>query len=177
MSVDELMSAAGLTAGAFYAHFESKNALFSELIRNELAHVASALAPQEEQTLEDSILHLLDVYLTHAHVRAVPTGCVLPALGPEIARADDKVKRTFEKSMNELQRAWARQLGDADQAWALICQLVGTITVARAMPSKAAAESVINASRAQITRSTATNIPAKLAGKPLSKRRKPKEAV
>jgi len=176
MSVDDLMSAAGLTGGAFYAHFESKNALFSELIKSELSRVSSTLAPREDQTLEESVTRLLDIYLTYTHVRAVGTGCVLPALGPEIARADDKIKRSFEKSMNELQAAWTERLGSADLAWSTICQLVGTVTVARAMSSKAAAEKVIQASRAQIKSTlSATKPPARVKRPDPAKQRKPKE--
>lgn len=167
MSVDDLMSSAGLTGGAFYAHFESKNNLFSELISSELTRLERTLTPIEDQTREQGVMQLLDAYLTSTHVREVGAGCVVPALGPEIARADAKVKRTFETSMNTLQQSWADRLGDDDLAWGTICQLIGTITVARAMASKAAADRVIEASRAQIVRNTQQAPP-----KPRTSRRK-----
>lgn len=154
MSVDDLMSTAGLTGGAFYAHFESKDTLFSELINSELTRLERMLTPQESQTREQGVTQLLDAYLTSTHVREVGAGCVVPALGPEIARANNKIKRGFETSISKLQESWSERLGDSDLAWATICQLVGTITVARAMASKASAERVIQASRAQIIRNT-----------------------
>ena len=151
-SVDELMAAAGMTGGAFYAHFDSKNALFAELITQELARSAERLTPREGYTREQLLAHLFSSYLSLAHVQGAGSGCVIPALGPEISRADAQVKGAFEKAMNGLHRDWTRLLGDSDAAWSVICQLVGTIVVARAMGSKAGAGKVVDANRAQIAR-------------------------
>lgn len=149
-SVDDLMTAAGLTGGAFYTHFESKNALFSELIRDELVRSARMLSPREGQTSEDWIVHLLDAYLSKAHIQDPGNGCVIPALGAEIARADVEVRRSFEQSLNALHQNWAERVGDSDLAWATISQLVGTVLIARAMSTKSAAARVVDANRAHI---------------------------
>ncbi len=151
-SVDELMAAASMTGGAFYAHFDSKDALFADLITRELARTAAMLSPREGDTREEWLAHLFGAYLTPEHVRAAGSGCVIPSLGPEIARADPLVRRAFEKAMNALQQGWAERLGDSDAAWSMICQLVGAIVVARAMGSKAGAGKVVDANRTHIAR-------------------------
>lgn len=153
-SVDELMASAGMTGGAFYAHFDSKDTLFAELITQELARTAAMLSPREGDNRERWLSHLFDAYLTSEHVQAAGSGCVIPALGSEIARARPQVRRAFEKAMNGLHQDWAECLGDADAAWSMICQLVGAIVVARAMRSKAGAEKVVQANRAQIARAS-----------------------
>ena len=152
MSVDELMAAAGLTGGAFYAHFDSKDALFAELMKRELSRSAEMLSPREGESREAWLAHTLDSYLNEAHVQHPASGCVIPALGPEIARAQPQVRRAYESAMTRLHRRWAERLGDAELAWAAICQLVGTIVVARAMASPKAASAVVQASRAQLGR-------------------------
>lgn len=154
-SVDELMAAAGMTGGAFYAHFDSKDALFAELITRELARTASLLSPRQGDDREQWLEHLFGAYLTQRHVQGAGSGCVIPALGPEIARANPRVRRAFETAMSALQEDWAQRLGDSDAAWSMICQLVGAIVVARAMGSPAAAGRVIEANRTQIARTAA----------------------
>ena len=153
-SVDQLMAASGMTGGAFYAHFDSKDALFSELITQELTRSAERLRPREGFTREQLLAHVFSSYLSLAHVKGAGSGCVIPALGAEISRAEPQVRRAFEKAMNGLHQDWTRLLGDSDAAWSVICQLVGAIIVARAMGSKAGAERVVNANRVQIARAS-----------------------
>ena len=45
--VDELMASIGLTGGAFYGHFPSKEALFAELVEQEISNSAEMLAGDE----------------------------------------------------------------------------------------------------------------------------------
>lgn len=161
VSVDDLMKAAGLTGGAFYAHFKSKNALFAELIQRELGHSTELLSPRAGQTEKEWLTQLLDRYLSSTHVHNLTSGCAIPALGAEIGRSDAKVRRTFEASLSQLQERWAERLGDPELAWATICQLVGAIVVARAMESKAGIDAVINATRAQIEQATSKRSVAK----------------
>jgi TetR/AcrR family transcriptional repressor of nem operon len=170
VSVDTLMSAAGLTGGAFYAHFKSKEALFVELIRRELAHSGEMLSPRDGQSREEWLANALDVYLSMAHIRHPETGCLLPSLGPEIARADTAVKKIYEVAMLDLQRSWAASLGDGDLAWSVLCQIVGTIVVARAMSSRNAMQEVVDANRARLEQGLAS--PARRTKTPAARRTK-----
>src|ERR1044072_9642509 len=45
--VDQLMASIGLTGGAFYGHFPSKEALFAELVEQEISNSAEMLAGGE----------------------------------------------------------------------------------------------------------------------------------
>jgi TetR/AcrR family transcriptional repressor of nem operon len=155
MSVDTLMSAAGLTGGAFYAHFGSKEELFVEIIGQELGRSAEMLAPQEGEMPLEWLSKAFDNYLTVGHVRHPESGCVVPALGAEIARAEPGVRKLYENAMTALKDRWAEGVGDPDVAWAIICQLIGTIVVARGMSSKRAMEEIIHASRVHLDRTIA----------------------
>ena len=55
--------------------------------------------------------------LSTFHVLHPEEGCVLPALGGEIARAEPEVRLAVEKGLKQIQKAWADRLGSPDAAW------------------------------------------------------------
>src|SRR5213594_323133 len=60
--VDELMASIGLTGGAFYGHFPSKEALFAELLEHEISNNADMLAG-DESSPPDHVAKKLRSYL------------------------------------------------------------------------------------------------------------------
>ncbi|WP_394779125.1 TetR/AcrR family transcriptional regulator [Undibacterium sp.] len=145
--VDGLMQAAGVTSGAFYSHFSSKNDLFKAVIETELQDSIKMLVGNPHQDMADWLDHESSRYLTMSHVRHPEAGCVLPALGAEISRADDSIKQLHEQQMLEARNMLATRLGDDTAAWGLIAQCVGSLLLARAMASEDTQREVINASR------------------------------
>lgn len=144
--VDELMASIGLTGGAFYGHFPSKEALFTELVGEEVANSAEMLAG-DEQSPPDHVAQRLRSYLSSYHATHPETGCVLPALGPEIARADPEVKAVVEQGLKQLQKSWASRIGNPDAAWALIAQCVGALVLARCVESERTRKDILASSR------------------------------
>ena len=92
--VDGLMKAIGLTGGAFYGHFASKDALFAAIVERELSHSVALLG--SAGCAADKLQRCLDIYLNMQHVEQPDNGCALPTLGAEIARADLAVRETAE---------------------------------------------------------------------------------
>src|SRR5215216_3698214 len=80
-SIDDIMLAAGLTRGAFYAHFESKEDLFAEVIR-----AGEGLLRQLRAT-DATIGGAIDAYLAKDDLSANALGCTLAALAGDVARA------------------------------------------------------------------------------------------
>jgi TetR/AcrR family transcriptional regulator, transcriptional repressor for nem operon len=149
--VDKVMEAAGLTAGGFYAHFPSKEALLAE-----------TLAPASEQASDSNIQGLegrqgrawvegfLANYLSPAHLASNYAGCPLPALVSEIARTGPPVKSSFETVVRRFADLLQRQSEDSlseDRALALVALCVGGISVARSIQDQALAERVLKACR------------------------------
>jgi len=145
--VDALMEAAGVTSGTFYSHFSSKTDLLKALIENELQISRDMWAGNPHETAEEWIDFELDRYLCLSHVKHPQAGCVLPALGAEIARADRSVKLLYEKELLKGTKILAKRLGSESRAWAFICQLVGALVMARAMPSEAGQKMIIESSK------------------------------
>lgn len=157
--VDGLMKAIGMTGGAFYAHFPSKQDLFAAVVRSELDSSPIALAIEDGQTDLSKLQHCLDQYLTLSHVQHPEAGCALPALGAEIARSDDGVREQVESSLNECQKAWAGATRDDALAWGLMAQCVGAIVLARMMASEGTQKDILEACRI-LSRSQIDNLPA-----------------
>jgi len=145
--IDTLMQAAGVTSGAFYSHFASKNELLKAVIAQELLHSRKGWQKNPHTDATQWLDFELERYLNLSHVRHPESGCVLPSLGAEIGRADDEVKTLFEQEMHKGVEMLAQRLGSEETAWAFICQLVGAVLMARAMPDKVSQATVIEASK------------------------------
>lgn len=150
-SVAGLMKAIGLTGGAFYNHFPSKDDLFTEVVRRELSN--SPFVRQAGQGVDRQRLRrCLAQYLSLAHLHNAEGGCPLPPLGVEIARAQRPVREEAEHWLVELHRLWSQTLQDPDLAWSLISQCVGAVVVARMLASDGVQEQVLAASRQWVDR-------------------------
>ncbi|MET3927763.1 TetR/AcrR family transcriptional regulator [Devosia sp. 2618] len=95
IGVADLMKAAGLTHGGFYANFGSKDDLAAEAATHALLQTTERLKARvtdAPQPLDD----LVDVYLSATHRDDLADGCVLAALASDAARGSDKLKASFE---------------------------------------------------------------------------------
>src|SRR5690349_2615474 len=85
--VADIMKEAGLTHGAFYAHFPSREAMLAEAARRACAESASVAADVAASVPPDQALTaLLHAYLSAEHLAQIEKGCPLAALGSETAR-------------------------------------------------------------------------------------------
>ncbi|MFZ5956662.1 TetR/AcrR family transcriptional regulator [Pseudomonas sp. QL9] len=150
--VDGLMKAVGLSGGAFYNHFSSKDELFAAIVQRELMRSVERLADQRKPFDRERLMRGLTRYLSLVHVQEPAGGCAIPALGAEIARADLSVRQSAEEALLELQRAWAEVTGSEEDAWALLAQCVGALVLARMMASEDSQRAIIESSRAFLQR-------------------------
>jgi AcrR family transcriptional regulator len=140
------MGEAGLTNGAFYLHFESKEALVREALTSALADQQHRLA--EERTgldLEGAIRR----YLNRAHLEDPAGGCPSAALLPEVARQPLPTRQTYEEGLRSYVSTLAALLPDPGsatsgrRATAIFGLMVGTLQLARAVPDAAQAEQIL----------------------------------
>lgn len=100
--VDAITEAAGLTHGAFYSQFGSKESVVMEALRlaldqsNEL-WAQSAGATDRRRALEA----IIDGYLSPRHRNSLGKGCAVAALGSDLARQPKRVRAVFTKRFEE----------------------------------------------------------------------------
>ena len=145
--VDALMQTAGVTSGAFYGHFASKTELFAALIESEVQASCAMWQNNPQESIDAWIDYTLNQYLGMWHIKHPEAGCVLPALLPEIGRADDATKTVFEREILKGLDALALRLGSSELAWGFVSQLIGAVQLARAVPDDAMQEKIIAASK------------------------------
>lgn len=155
VSVADVMSAAGLTHGAFYAHFESKDALVAEAVSEMFTDVGDRagglgdLAAHEGEDLRAAMRTFLLGYLSASHRDRPERGCPLPALAADMGRMDLRTRNNFaiglnrmtgriEDALSRLPRANA----DTD-ARALVAQMVGAVSLARAIGPGAQSDAIL----------------------------------
>ncbi|PTQ90387.1 TetR/AcrR family transcriptional regulator [Agitococcus lubricus] len=130
--VDSLMATVGLTGGAFYNHFSSKDELLLEIIRQELKKSQHLL---ETNLANASTESFLDLYLSQLHLNFPALGCALPSLTTEVSRADEAIKQTFADGLAQIHHTLNTHLANPQLAWATLAMTVGAVNLARAMPT------------------------------------------
>lgn len=154
IGVDGIAKDAGVTSGAFYAHLGSKDQAFLLALELGLDEVITSLPTIREEHGAGWLPAFADYYLGRAHRADLAGGCAMATLSPEVARFDDPVRAIYEKKMATIVDLFAEGLagGSADErrarAWATLSTLIGGLTIARGMKSRAASESVATAVKA-----------------------------
>jgi TetR/AcrR family transcriptional repressor of nem operon len=151
--LDAVMARAGLTAGAFYAHFDSKQAL----VRDALAlagrkSVEKWFGRFDELRGRAWVEELFRSYLGRAHRRDVAGGCILPSLGVEVGRQPANVRRHFSRrleGMLDLIEARASgELGlERERVIAAVALAVGAVVLSRAVPETKLQSEILTAAR------------------------------
>jgi TetR/AcrR family transcriptional repressor of nem operon len=147
--IDAVMSAADLTAGAFYSHFASKDALFAATMRATLAAAAQSwrdgLAKVDEG---ERALAFIDRYLSPQHRDAMESGCALASLASEAARAGDETKRAIDDEWGGFLAGLESSLQGkhrAERAIAIFALCAGGILLSRAVANAALSDRILKA--------------------------------
>lgn len=149
-----LVADAGLTNGAFYGHFSSKDELISEVVAEQLARQAEqveALPPGRE-----SLAAFVADYLSPRHRDDRAGGCPSAALLDEIGRADPGTRAAYAAGAQRLVTAVAGHVAadgevPADEARSraigVLALLVGALQSARAVTDPDLSDHILAAAR------------------------------
>jgi TetR/AcrR family transcriptional regulator, transcriptional repressor for nem operon len=132
-----VMRDAGLTHGAFYSHFSSKDdlasAAFGRAITTGRRHWIN---PMRGESWSERLAGLAKRYLTTAHRDDLSTSCGFATLSSDAAHASDQFRASYER---ELRTSLAAICGDdesndrLDDAVALMAVCVGGMALSRAV--------------------------------------------
>ena len=150
IGVDGIAASAGVTSGAFYSNFSNKEALLQQVIETCLGEPfidpdSGCLAERQVRLKE-----WLAMYISPEHRRDPASGCVMPTLSADVARANPTIRATYRRRMLALVRRMSKVLDGAEpdreqRAWSIIAIMVGAIAISRAMPDGKQADQAIDA--------------------------------
>ncbi|WP_375738009.1 TetR/AcrR family transcriptional regulator [Pseudomonas boanensis] len=149
--VAEVMDAAGLTVGGFYAHFTSRDALmlevFDQLLRKRrdlMALIDPALSGSERRTLAASF------YLSRKHRDATDAGCPLPSTLGALPQLSDTYRALLAEHLEILSAQMCDRPEDADKALADLALMVGGLALARALGAGDLSDRVLRAAKSAV---------------------------
>jgi TetR/AcrR family transcriptional regulator, transcriptional repressor for nem operon len=138
VGVAEISKAAGLTHGALYGQFPSKQALVAEALTHGMAASQACMTapkPHGASTLSDQ----LNLYLSLDHRDNLAGGCAMAASASEIGRQDEAISARlavgFEQMVGSVQAALEATTPTADaraRALTIAAAMIGGVAMARA---------------------------------------------
>lgn len=154
-SVADAMSGAGMTHGGFYRHFQTKDDLVIEAVRQAFDEFVRPLEQRQQVIAPQAVAaEYRSLYLSKQHVDNPGQGCPMPALGSDLARATDAIKAEFAAGVQRLIAAMAltkEGLPEERAAAATreIAMLVGAVLIARASDAPTS-QAVLEACQRQV---------------------------
>ena len=162
IGLKDLMKGAGLTQGAFYKQFASKEDLAAQASKRALESASNRWSAAAADNPEDPLGAVIGFYLSMAHRGERMDGCPVVALGSDAARQGPDVKASFEAGIREYLQVLGSWVGKADgeepggKAMAILSTMVGAVLLSRAVNNErlskrflqTAAESVLTGSSA-----------------------------
>jgi TetR/AcrR family transcriptional regulator, transcriptional repressor for nem operon len=148
VSLDQIMSGAGLTRGGFYNHFQSKSDLYAEVLG------CFFTDPEWKSCWEGVEVDLLSTdvgpqvvraYLSRQHFEDVENSCPMVALPTDVTRSSDSAKQAFETVFSAMVTVLERSMTGnkperRNKAQAIAAMCVGGMVVARAMADRSRAD-------------------------------------
>jgi len=139
--ISTLMADAGLTNGAFYGHFETKDdlvaAAVADQLRTQYANVIEQAAPGIA-----GVEQIVRWYLSPQHRDSPDDGCPSAALLDEIGRCADETKQAYTDGLLAVIDGIAARLAPADprsvrtKTLSVYAMMVGTLQLSRALADR-----------------------------------------
>jgi TetR/AcrR family transcriptional repressor of nem operon len=155
--VDSISQGAGLTHGAFYSQFDSKEAIAAEAIRFALSRSKRVWQRAAERNgAREAFRSIVAGYLSPEHRDAPGRGCVVAALGPSIARQPRRVRAAFTKELKDAVDFLARLVPGTDpsrrreDAIAAFACMTGALILARAVDDKRFSSQILEAAAKRV---------------------------
>jgi TetR/AcrR family transcriptional regulator, transcriptional repressor for nem operon len=154
VSIANLMKAVGLTHGAFYKQFASKDDLVDQAIAHafEDSAASSSLGLEEHAGDHEAARRkLIERYLSVWHRDHAGDGCPVSGFAADLGRAPDQAARSQHVYINGVQSRVARLATGDDDGLAQLCTMVGALVLARATRGNPLSDELLQAARTSLT--------------------------
>lgn len=152
--VKDVMSAAGMTHGGFYRHFDNKDELVAEALDAAFDAMVALLEEGAAGRQDDAAFaRQRSYYLSDGHLAASETGCPAVSLGSEVGRGSDDLKTRFGFGVERIVARLADSftgppLERRERAYREFAMMAGAVILARASDPERARR-ILGAVRAQ----------------------------
>lgn len=163
IGLKDLMETAGLTQGAFYKQFKSKEDLAALASRRALESAAGRWSAAAAANQEDPLGAVSGLYLSTKHREEVMDGCPIVALGADAARQSSAVKASFEAGIQVQLELLDRLLGETDseapseKAMAILSTMIGAMLLSRSVNDQQLAERFLQAAANSVESTSSTS--------------------
>lgn len=153
VSIDTVMSGAGLTRGGFYNHFKNKEELYLETLSD------YALQREKQSTGFSQVgpklaRQIFAQYVSRQHLDNMDRQCPLMALPSDVARAGPEVRDAYQRVLEALVSVFEINVGKGiglsprQHGLAVAATCVGAMVLARTIEDSEFADDICNAARA-----------------------------
>ena len=156
-SVADIMTAAGMTHGGFYGHFDSKADLEAEACAAALAAAGGRWAAAIEDAPDEALESIVTGYLSERHRDSPAIGCTFAALATEASRGEPSVRRVFTDGLRARIELLAQAVEEESkkarrqQAIAVMAGLVGAMVLARVVDDADLSGEILEAVRNRLS--------------------------
>lgn len=143
VSIDDVMSEAGLTRGSFYSYFKTKSDLYAQAVAQIVCDKREGADGNGHAVFSaDGIVR---DYLSVRHFEDVDGSCPMIGLPADISRTDASVRRAFESALRLMVEVFEHDLTGGVQrahkkALAIASFCVGGMVLARSVEDRALAD-------------------------------------
>ncbi len=153
------MQDAGLTRGAFYLHFESKQAVYAKAIIAGAKKSRISEQKPEDMSQQEWTKELLFGYLSEDHINQKISPCPLAFLVTDIANNEFEVKETYTRMFKILNKTIKKQLEShpglvepsEQDVFATTAIMIGGVAIGRALNDQATTKKLLDSCRQAAT--------------------------
>ena len=151
IGLKDLMKGAGLTQGAFYKQFVSKEDLAAQASKRAFESASRRWSAAAAAHPKNPLRAVLGFYLSMDHRGEKMDGCPIVALGADAARQSEEVKEPFEAGIKAHLEVLGQLIGETDakesrdKAMAVLSTMVGAVVLSRAVNDERLSEQLLQA--------------------------------
>jgi TetR/AcrR family transcriptional repressor of nem operon len=159
IGLKDLMKGAGLTQGAFYKQFESKEDLAVRASDRALESVSQRWSVAAAKNPKDPLGAVIAFYLSSGHCEEKLDACPVVALGSDAARQGPKVKASFEAGITAYLELLNGMVAGPEgkktkesngKAIAILSTMVGALTLSRMVNDPALSRAILESAAKQV---------------------------
>lgn len=156
IGLKDLMKGAGLTQGAFYKQFASKEDLAAQASRRAMESATHRWSAATAAKPEDPLGAVIAFYLSMDHRGEKMDGCPIVALGSDAARQGTDVKASFEAGIKQHLEILGRFIAETNgedtdgKAMAILSTMVGALMLSRVVNDPDLAQALLDAATDQV---------------------------